>query len=147
MRAEGLLDRSAIAALVPHHGAMCLLDAVEAWDDRAITCRVRSHLEPANPLRRAGRLATICGLECGFQAAALHGALRAGGACQKAGWLAALRRVALHVPFLDDPSFGLLRVDARAELAEAAGLVYAIRLAAEDGRALAEARATIVLPP
>ena len=80
-----------MAGLVPHAGAMVLLDRVEAWDAETVQCRARSHLDPANPLRRAGRLAACCGIEYALQAAAVHGALLAGGVAQAAGYVAALR--------------------------------------------------------
>ena len=134
-----------IAVLVPHAGAMVLLDRVEAWDGGAILCRATSHLDPANPLRRAGRLAACCGLEYAMQAAALHGALRGGGA-QPAGYAAALRGVVLHADRLDDPALGDLRIEARLERQEAAGLIYALLVTAADGTLLVSGRASIALP-
>jgi predicted hotdog family 3-hydroxylacyl-ACP dehydratase len=141
-----MLDRSRIGALIPHHGAMCLLDQVAAWSDTDIVCHAVSHLDPANPLRRNGRLSTVCGLEYALQAAAVHGAL-CGGAAQPAGWLVALRNVIIHRPGLDDASIGRLRIEAHREHAAPAGLVYRFCLRAEDGGPLAEGRATIALPP
>lgn len=135
-----------VAALVPHAGAMVLLDRVEAWDADGILCRARSHLDPGNPLRRGGRLSACCGLEYALQAAALHGALTAGGVAQRAGYVAALRAVALHVDRLDDPALGELRVAARLERQEAGGIIYALDVHAADGTALLSARATIALP-
>ena len=140
-----MLDRSGIAALIPHQGAMCLLDRVAAWSDTDIVCHAVSHLDPANPLRRQGRLSTVCGVEYALQAAALHGALR-GGAPQPAGWLAALRSVSIHRPRLDEAGLGRLRIEAHREHGGAAGLIYRFRLLAEDGGLLAEGRATIALP-
>ncbi len=135
-----------IAALVPHAGAMVLLDRVEAWDACHILCRARSHLDGANPLRRDGRLATCCGIEYALQAAALHGALIAGGVVQRAGYVAALRAVALHVDRLDMASFGELRVGARLERQEATGIIYALEIQTADGTPLLSGRATIALP-
>ena len=140
-----MLTRPEIAALVPHAGAMCLLDRVLSWDAESILCAARSHLDPQNPLRRAGRLAAVCGLEYGLQAAALHGALR-DGRPQLAGYVAALRDVALHVSRLDDPAYGELRVAAALEQAESAGLLYAVRVDAEHGASLVTGRAVIALP-
>lgn len=139
------LVTACIAALVPHAGAMCLLDRVLAWDADRILCAARSHLDPANPLRRAGRLVALCGLEYALQAAALHGALR-DGRPQPAGYVAALRDVALHAARLDDPAHGELRVSATLEQGESAGLLYALRVEAERGAALVEGRAAIALP-
>jgi len=135
-----------ITALVPHAGAMVLLDRVEAWDADSILCRARSHLDAANPLRRGERLAACCGLEYALQAAALHGALAAGGVAQRAGYVAALRAVALHVDRLDMAAFGELRVAARLQRQEATGIIYALDLQAADGTPLLSGRATIALP-
>ena len=46
-----------ISRLIPHRGAMCLLDRVENWDKDHIVCRTTSHRRPDNPLRDdSGRL-------------------------------------------------------------------------------------------
>jgi predicted hotdog family 3-hydroxylacyl-ACP dehydratase len=140
-----MLDRPGIAALIPHQGAMCLLDAALAWDAEEILCRARSHLEPGNPLRQHGRLGAACGIEYGLQAAALHGALRSG-TPQPAGFLAALRSVVLHAARLDNPAFGMLQITARSEGSDAGGQAYAFRLAAETGALLVEGRCLIALP-
>jgi predicted hotdog family 3-hydroxylacyl-ACP dehydratase len=139
------LDRARIAALVPHAGAMCLLDRVLAWDADGIVCAARSHLDPGSPLRRAGRLAALCGLEYALQAAALHGALR-DGKPQPAGYAASFRGVLLHAARLDDPRHGELRVAAALEQGESAGLIYALRVDAEGGAALVAGGAAIALP-
>ena len=137
-------SRIDIAALIPHAGAMCLLDSVTRWTQDAIECRATSHLDPANPLRRNGRLGALAGIEYALQAAALHGALR-GGAPQPPGYLAALRMTHLTTARLDDPALGMLAAHARREHGDATGLLYAIRLAAGDGVTLLEGRATIIL--
>jgi predicted hotdog family 3-hydroxylacyl-ACP dehydratase len=139
------LARPEIAALVPHAGAMCLLDRVLSWDAESILCAARSHLDPANPLRRGGRLAALCGLEYALQAAALHGALRDGWP-QPAGCVASLRDVVLHVARLDDPAHGELRVAAALEQGDSGGLLYALRVDAEQGAPLVLGRAVIALP-
>ncbi len=124
---------------------MCLLDRVLAWSADDILCAARSHLDPDNPLRRAGRLAVLCGLEYALQAAALHGALR-DGRPQPAGYVASLRAVALHADWLDDPAHGELHVAATLEQGESGGLVYALRVNAESGARLVEGRAAIAMP-
>jgi len=140
-----MLDHAAILALIPHQGAMCLLDRVGAWSAQAILCHATSHLDPANPLRRRGQLGTICGLEYALQAAALHGALR-GDAPQPPGRLVALRDISIYRPRLDDPAIGTLAVEARMEHGNAAGLIYWFRLLTEAGESVAEGRSTIALP-
>ncbi len=125
---------------------MCLLDEVLCWTAGAIRCRTRSHLAPGNPLRRDGRLAAVCGAEYGLQAAALHGALIAGGVAQPAGYVAALRDLELGAARLDDPAHGALEVSAFSERAEAGGLIYRFTVATAAGRALVSGRAIIALP-
>ena len=134
------------AGLVPHSGAMVLLDRVEAWDFGGVLCRATSHLDLGNPLRREGRLAACCGLEYAMQAAALHGALLAGGVAQAAGYVATLRGVVLHRDRLDDPALGDLRVEARLERQEVAGLIYVLAVSGCDGAPVLSGRASIALP-
>lgn len=144
-----MLDARRIRVLIPHQGAMCLLDAALRWDQAGILCRARSHLAPDNPLRRDGRLGAACGIEYGLQAAALHGALRALDANAPPpapGWFAALRRAELLVGRLDEPGFGPLSVAARQERAEPGGMIYAFWLRASTGRLLLRGRASILLP-
>jgi predicted hotdog family 3-hydroxylacyl-ACP dehydratase len=140
-----MLTRTRILELIPHQGTMCLLDEVTAWADATITCHTRSHLSPDNPLRRSGGLNVVCGIEYGLQAAALHGALLAGGP-QPAGYLAALRSVEFLAERLDDSSLGALEVTARLELRDIGGMLYGIRLRSSDGADLLTGRAAIVLP-
>ena len=45
-----MLDHAAIQSLIPHQGAMCLLDSVAGWSEREIDCRSASHLDPG-PIR------------------------------------------------------------------------------------------------
>ncbi len=125
---------------------MCLLDSVASWTADRIVCHARSHLDGKNPLRRDGRLAAICGVEYALQAAALHGALIAGGVAQPAGYVAALRGVSLDVAWLDDPGLGVLEIVATMEQGSDAGMIYSFSLIAEDGRRLATGRGTVVLP-
>lgn len=100
------IERSWIAARIPHSGTMCLLDAVLAWDDAHIRCTATSHRDPANPLRANGRLAAVCGVEYAAQAMAVHGALRDAAEQHpakrpRAGFLASVRGVVAHVARLD----------------------------------------------
>lgn len=140
-----MIDRVAILRLVPQQGAMCLLDAVRSWSAERIACATRTHLAPENPLRRAGRLAMLCGCEYGLQAAALHGAL-SGSGLARPGYVARLQVDDIAAAWLDDPAHGELAVEAVLHLAEAAGVIYRMTLRAEDGRTLLAARGTIMLP-
>lgn len=92
-----------IRTLIPHSGLMCLLDEVVHWDERSIVCISNTHRDPANPLRRQGRLSAVHAFEYGAQAAAVHGGLRAraAGTIASPGYLAALRDGRLHANRLD----------------------------------------------
>jgi len=135
---------STLHGLIPHQGRMCLLDRVERWTLTEILCRTRSHLDPANPLRREGRLAGVCGIEYGLQAAAAHGALAAPPAV--AGWLAAVRSADIAAPWLDEPGFGELAVGATLLHRDAGGFIYSFTLHAATGELLLSGSGTIVVP-
>lgn len=139
------LDRGAIARLVPHGGAMCLLDRALFWDADSIVCEADRHRDPANPLRRDGRLPAMCGVEYALQAMALHGALLAGGAAQPAGYLSSLRDVSLGGAERLDTVAGPLGVRARALAAEAGGFIYRFEVEG-GGRTLLTGQAAIILP-
>lgn len=139
------LDRDAIARLVPHGGAMCLLDRALAWDAETIACEADRHRDPANPLRRGGHLPAICGVEYALQAMALHGALLAEGAAQPAGYLSSLRDVSLGAAARLDTVAGPLGIRARALAAEAGGFIYRFEVEGE-GRTLLAGQAAIILP-
>jgi predicted hotdog family 3-hydroxylacyl-ACP dehydratase len=140
-----MLDRSRILSLIPHQGAMCLLDRAERWDAAGIVCRARSHLDAANPLRAFGRLAGIAGAEYALQAAALHGALLGGAGSAAPGYLASLRGVVLHTARLDDAAFGTLRVTAAIQNRDECGMIYELGVEAEDGTTLLGGRGMIAL--
>ena len=73
------MGRADIAALIPHAGAMCLLDAVLSWDRTSIACTASSHRAIDNPLAAEGRLDAVCGVEYAAQAMAVHGGLAGDG--------------------------------------------------------------------
>lgn len=127
-----MLNKHELAELLPHKGAMCLLEAVERWDAESIVCRAVSHRDPANPLRVGSRLPAICGAEYAAQAMAVHGALAAPGNL-RAGMLAALREVKLFVRALDDVS-GDLSIHARKLFTEGHRMLYEFSIEAETGK-------------
>jgi predicted hotdog family 3-hydroxylacyl-ACP dehydratase len=143
--AENLpIHKAEIRTLIPHSGAMCLLDEVVQWNDRSIVCITSTHRDPANPLRRAGRLSALHALEYGAQAAAVHGGLRArsAGATAPPGYLAALRNARLHASRLDDFD-SALEIFASRLFGDNANTVYECRISAGDVL-IAEGRITIV---
>src|SRR5206468_8915290 len=127
------INKTEIRTLIPHSGSMCLLDSVTEWDDRSIVCISNTHRDPANPLRRGGRLSVVHAFEYGAQAAAVHGGLRARsvGATAPPGYLAALRDARLHVVFLDDIQ-PALQVRALRLFGESVNCVYECRISAAD---------------
>src|SRR5678815_5117757 len=72
-----MLDKTDWAPLIPHAGAMCLLDAVLAWDERTIHATSAGHTRADNPLRGPHGLHAVHLAEYGAQAMAVHGALLA----------------------------------------------------------------------
>jgi len=139
-----LIGRAAIARLVPHQGAMCLLDRALAWDAGRILCEADSHAAADNPLRRDGLLPAVCGLEFALQAMALHGALTSAAGRQPAGFVSSLRDVRLEAERLDTIA-GPLRITAEALIAEARGFIYRFDISGE-GRSLLGGQAAIILP-
>jgi predicted hotdog family 3-hydroxylacyl-ACP dehydratase len=139
------INKTEICTLIPHSGLMCLLDEVTQWDDRSITCVSNTHRDPANPLRRDGRLSAVHAFEYGAQSAAVHGGLRARSAGEIAppGYLAALRDARLHVAYLDDIE-SPLQISANRLFGDGANTVYECRVSSGDAL-LAEGRVTIIL--
>lgn len=133
-----------VASLVPQQDRMCLLESVETWDANRIVCRAISHRALDNPLRRAGCLPALCGVEYGLQAMAAHGTL-AGRLSRRAGLLASLRQTRLHVERLDDISDALV-VEARRISDDWRLLVYEFAVSA-GGRPLLDGRAIVIEPP
>ena len=145
------LNRDDIARRIPHQGRMCLLDAVTAWDDSHICCQASSHSAPDHPLRAHGRLGAACGVEYAAQAMAVHSALvaetgakgSAGNIPARAGYLASLRSVTLHVERLDTVA-GPLTVNAQRVTGDANTVLYSFTVQA-DAQVLLSGRAVVVL--
>jgi predicted hotdog family 3-hydroxylacyl-ACP dehydratase len=137
-----LIDKSGIARLIPHSGAMCLLDGVLSWDDARICCVSGGHRSPDHPLRRNGQLGILCGVEYAAQAMAVHGAL-ASGSPSLSGYLASVRTVRCHADRLDLMP-GDLHVEAERLHGEAGRAIYRFNLAHDD-RVLLEGRTAVVL--
>ena len=132
-----------VRELVPHQGAMCLLEEVMAWDESAIACRATSHRDPSNPLRSAEGLSAIMGVEYAAQAVAVHGSLNNKSQKPRVGYLAGLRDVACFVERLDTEP-GDLTVRATKVAAEGGRLLYDFRIDA-GGRELLKGRLSVVL--
>ena len=141
------LPKSDWAHLIPHAGAMCLLDYVAAWDATSIHARSASHLRVDNPLRSDGRLRALHLCEYGAQAMAVHGGLlaRAAGGTAMPGYLVSLRDVDLRVARVDDLD-GLLDVHAQRLLGGEGSWQYAFRVE-HAGTTLASGRADVIVAP
>lgn len=136
--------RAALCALLPHTGRMCLLDRVLRFDDTEIECETRSHRERDNPLRLDDTLPAVCGVEYVAQAMGIHGRIAADDTSKpRAGYLASLRDLALHVERLDDIA-GPLTVRAR-RVADSGDSVMCEFSMHAGARLLLTGRATLLL--
>jgi predicted hotdog family 3-hydroxylacyl-ACP dehydratase len=115
-----MLSHDAIAALIPHQGAMCLLDRVVSYDDHAITCVAVNHGDASHPLREDGVLPAICGVE-----------------------FAAVRDLTMNVDRLDDVS-GELTINAQQLWRDETRLLYEFSIRATRGEIM-HGRAAVVL--
>ena len=141
------LPKTDWAHLIPHAGAMCLLDAVVAWDARTIHALSASHARADNPLRGAQGLHAIHLAEYGAQAMAVHGALLAraqGVEVPHPGLLVSLRDVLLGAEYVEQLD-GKLDVHAQCLYADSGSAQYAFRIE-HRGRLLASGRAAIMHP-
>lgn len=136
-----IIRKAALCRLIPHHGTMCLLDAVERWDATSILCTTASHRDATNPLRRDNQLEAICGLEYAAQAMAVHvGLLQQEEERRLAvGYLGAIKNLTLGATRLDDLK-GDLTVQATRLVGEVKSFIYAFRVSVGretylDGRA------------
>lgn len=127
-----VIGQEEIRKHIPHAGAMCLLQAVDAFDKTNIVARACSHRDPANPLKRDGVLSAVCGIEYAAQAMAVHASVTDPGKTRPAGgFLASLREVGMSVERLDTISGDLLIVAERLSAADDS-FIYAFRITSED---------------
>jgi len=140
-----MLPKNQWQHLIPHRGAMCLLDAVAAWDDARIHATSATHRRDDNPLRSDGRLRSVHLCEYAAQAMAVHGGLLAqrAGAVAAPGFLVSLRAVQLQVARIDELP-GLLDVHAQKLLDGGGSWQYAFRIE-HAGVLLAEGRAAVMV--
>jgi predicted hotdog family 3-hydroxylacyl-ACP dehydratase len=120
------LARAEIERLVPHAGAMCLLDCVTQWSPASISCTSPA---PAagHPLAGKRGVPAIVATEYAAQATAVHGALIEDANAPRAGMLATLMDVQLATATI--PSDGgplAIRVDLLGR--SAAGCMYSFEV-------------------
>ena len=143
-RGARAIGREAITALIPHQGAMCLLDRVLEWDADRILLATATHRSEDNPLRARGRLRALHLCEYGAQAMAVHGGVlgQAAGSRAQPGMLVSLRAVRLHRDYIEMLP-GELDVAAHRLLQSAASWQYAFAVR-HRGDLLAEGRAAVM---
>lgn len=138
------MTKADIARLIPHAGAMCLLDGVVHWDSARIRCFSRTHRDMGNPLRVGGQLPAMCGIEYAAQAMAVHGGLAGTiGSKPKAGYLVSLRDVICQQSWLDNLE-GDLIVDATQLMADHSRVIFQFTLQV-GGVEILSGRAAVVL--
>ena len=136
------MTKADLCRLIPHGGTMCLLDAVEQWDESSIICKTASHRDATNPLRRDDQLEAVCGLEYAAQAMAVHVGLleeRERKHSIAVGYLGAVKNLTLRAGRLDDVKEDLT-VQATRLVGQAHSFIYTFRVSAGrqellDGRA------------
>lgn len=130
------MNRDAICARLPHAGRMCLLDRLAAWDADSIVCLATSHRDADNPLREAGHLHAISGVEYAAQAMALHGSLLAAPDASPAiGYLASARDIQLDLEDLGTLTEDL-NITARRLGGDGSGFIYEFEIRAGTRRVL-----------
>jgi predicted hotdog family 3-hydroxylacyl-ACP dehydratase len=142
-----MLSKTDWSHLIPHAGAMCLLDAVLAWDEISIHAVTAGHARADNPLRDEQGLHACNLAEYGAQAMAVHGALRlraAGDERPRPGMLVSLRDVRLALDYVDGLG-GTLDVHAECLFADDRGAQYTFRIE-HAGTVLATGRAAVIHP-
>ena len=138
------LNQNNIEALIPHSGAMSLLNKVLKWDKDHILCLANSHRDKHNPLRKENILSSVCGVEYAAQAMAVHGALALAkqdrSETPHTGYLASIKHLDLLVSRLDNIESDLT-IDAEMLLKDKEFLIYQFRVFSEcqdllSGRAI-----------
>lgn len=126
---------------------MCLLDAVQSWDEQQLHAITTGHARLDNPLRGAGGLHAVNLAEYGAQAMAVHGGLLArsrGIEKVRPGRLVSLRDVQLTEAFVDQLD-GHLDVHAQCLYADDNGAQYSFRIEHHD-RLICSGRAAVIHP-
>jgi len=117
------------------------------WGENWVECRTDSHHQAQHPLARDGRLAAVCAVEYGAQAAAVYGGLRAReqGATPPARFIAAIKTIDLGVERLDTIAGPLLvRAECLLDLGDNRIFSFVVRGAE---RPLVSGRVTIMSAP
>lgn len=136
-----LLTQDAWAGLIPHAGAMALIDAVVAWSATTIHATTLRRSPDGHPLCNAAGLHAVHLIEYGAQAAAVHSAL-CGDIDVREGRLVSLRDVQLTVDHVDLAN-GCLDVQAQRLASSRHAAQYAFQVE-QHGRRLALGRLMVM---
>ncbi len=133
--------------LLPHTGAMVLIENIVNWDLEHITCTASSQHNADNPLRIAGILSIYTGIEYAVQAMAAHAQLKRNSrketSAPRKGFLAAMSRITAHVPNLDSEA-GTLHINAQEIASTPNSSMYKFTMRAGN-RTLLEGQLTAVM--
>ena len=123
------LDQHAIEQRLPHAGKMSLLQSVTHADINCLTAKTKSHLDADNPLRIAGEIASINGVEYAAQAMAIHGSLLSDK--PQAGYIATVRNIVLDIPFLPQ-SNSYLVIEVEQLMSDTNGFTYQFQIHCQE---------------
>ena len=139
-----VLAHEQIMAMIPHAGAMCLLDEVLEWDTSTLHGLSHRFCNADNPMRRPnGVLGMACAVELAAQAMAVHAGLVAGPDHPPTpGYLLALREVRLARATLD-ATLAPLGVIATRQMASGQGASYSF-VVSSHGAEIVTGRATVL---
>lgn len=127
------IAKADIEKLIPHAGAMHLLDGVSALEEAWLEAWSEGHRAPDHPLRADGRLPASAAIEYASQAIATHTALVSiARARPPIGYLAVLSGVRWACTRLDDVP-GRLSVRVERLSATRTGLLYDFAVSGPDG--------------
>ena len=142
-----MLDKSEIEMLLPHQGAMFLLERVTRFDRNEIECIASNHRDPNNPLRHFDCLPAHVAIEYAAQAAGVHGGLLnrklRPDAPALTGYLAVVSNLHWQVERLDDLP-GDLEIHARRTAIAPGGVAYHVEMT-HHGRSIVSGDLIIAL--
>ena len=128
---SSMLEKSQIEMLLPHQGAMFLLERVTRFDTDEIECTACSHGDRDNPLRHIDCLPAHAAIEYAAQAAGVHGGLLNQqlhrGAPAQVGYLAVVSNLHWQVERLEDLP-GDLTIHARRTAVTPSGCAYHVEI-------------------
>ena len=112
---------------------MSMLDSVIDWSDNSITCVTSTHRHASNPLMVGANLPSLCLIEYGAQAAAVHAALVANrvDGQGKPAYIGNLKNIEWKEALVDS-ALPTLTITANLVASSASGAIYDIEASAEQ---------------